>query len=113
MTYKYVYEFLNGYTVSERTRRAQDYDLWFRFFAEGYTGDNIHEALYLVREDEAAIKRRTFKVYWNTYKTTRMGFRLLGYPKSWLVKAFFVTLIKGVTPNSIQIAYRNIRKNET
>ena len=113
MTYKSVYNSLKGYTVSDRTRRAQDYDLWFRFFAKGYTGDNIHEALYLVREDEFAIKRRTFKVYWNAYKTTRIGFRLLGYPKRWLVKAFFVTLIKGFTPNFIQIAYRNIRKNKT
>ena len=112
MTYKTVYDSLNGYTVSERTRRAQDYDLWFRFFAEGYTGDNIHKALYLVREDESAIKRRTFKVRWNAYKTTRIGYRLLGYPKRWLVKAFFVALIKGLTPSFIQKAYRSKREKE-
>lgn len=32
MTYKSVYDKLGGYTVSKRTVRSQDYDLWFRFF---------------------------------------------------------------------------------
>lgn len=106
MTYRRVYETLGGYTVAKRTNRAQDYDLWFRFFAEGYAGHNLPEALYLVREDMNAIKRRTFKVRWYAYQTTRIGFKLLGFPRRWLVKEFFRTLIKSLVPYRLAYWYR-------
>lgn len=110
MTYKSVYDALGGYTVSERTRRCEDYDLWFRFFSENLNGDNIHEVLYLVRENENAIRRRTIKGYWNAYKTTRIGFKLLGYPKQWLAREFLLTIIKGLAPYKVQLAYREWHK---
>lgn len=106
MTYKSVYDKLNGYTVAKRTERGQDYDLWFRFFYEGFKGDNIQDALYLVREDANAIARRTFKVRWSVYPTTRMGFKLLGYPKRWLLSVFFYTTIKSITPFVLTEAFR-------
>ncbi|MBU8683564.1 glycosyltransferase [Bacillus haynesii] len=53
-----VYKALDGYRVSRRTRRMEDIDLWLRFFEAGYTGYNLQEALYKVREDESAFKRR-------------------------------------------------------
>lgn len=110
LTYKYVYDRLNGYTVSERTRRAQDYDLWFRFYHEGFNGDSLREALYLVREDGAAIRRRTFQVRWNALKTTRYGFRLLQYPKHWIIEPTVFTLIKAITPYRVIEWYRNWQK---
>jgi len=109
MTYRRVYETLGGYTVAKRTNRAQDYDLWFRFFAEGFQGHNLPETLYLVREDLNAIKRRTFKVRWNAFKTTRFGYRLLGFPKIWLIKEFFVMLFKSLVPYRIMYLYRKIQ----
>lgn len=109
MTYKWVYDSLNGYVVAERTNRGQDYDLWFRFFAKGYIGDNIQEPLYLVREDSNAFKRRTFKVRWSTWETTKIGYDLLGYPKSWLIKPLFINIIKSLTPAKIQELYRKVQ----
>lgn len=106
MTYKYVYEQLNGYTVSTRTMRSQDYDLWFRFFHNGFQGKNILEPLYYVRENEDAIKRRTFKVRFNAYKTTLIGFKLLNYPLHWYIKPTCTLLIKGIVPVKIVLAYR-------
>ena len=110
MTYKYIYDSLGGYTVSERTKRGQDYDLWFRFFHSGYSGDNINDPLYYVREDMNAIKRRTFKMRWEVFQTTRYGFRLLQYPRIWIVGAFFRTLFKSLTPYKIQYLYRLFQK---
>lgn len=98
MARRHVYDQLGGYTVSERTMRGQDYDLWFRFFHKGFKGCNLQEVLYLVREDTAAIKRRSFKVRWNGFRTTVYGYRLLEYPKHWLVIAFMRTLVKSLTP---------------
>ena len=106
MTYKYVYDKLDGYTVSERTARGQDYDLWFRFYNAGFNGNNIREPLYLVREDDAAIRRRTFKVRWNSFRTTAYGFKLLGYPKYWIVKPFVSVILKSLTPYKLQNQYR-------
>lgn len=107
LTYKAVYDALNGYTVAERTKRAQDYDLWFRFYHAGFQGDNLKEALYLVREDEAAIRRRTFRVRWYGFQTTCYGFRLLGYPKRWLIRPFLSTVMKSLTPVWAMKLYRN------
>lgn len=105
MTYKHVYDKLNGYTVSKRTTRSQDYDLWFRFFYNNFRGNNILEPLYYVRENEDAIKRRTFKVRINSYKTTLIGFKMLSYPKSWYIRPTLL-LLKGLIPTKLVVFYR-------
>lgn len=107
---RYVYDRLGGYTVAERTNRAQDYDLWFRFYNEGFKGSNLREPLYLVREDAAAIRRRTFNVRWNAYKTTIYGFDLLGYPKWWLIRPAIVMVLKSIVPFRIVELYREMQK---
>ena len=106
LTYKRIYDALGGYTVAERTKRAQDYDLWFRFFAAGFSGYNLQEPLYLVREDMNAIRRRTFKVRWNAFQTTRIGYKLLGFPKWWLVQKFFKMIGKSLVPYPLIYRYR-------
>lgn len=113
LTYRRVYEKLNGYTVAERTMRAQDYDLWFRFFFEGFSGRNLQEALYFVREDMNAICRRTFKVRWNAFKTTRIGYKLLGFSKLLLLKAFLIMILKSLIPYRLMAWYRGYQKRKT
>lgn len=106
MTYKSMYDALGGYTVAKRTERGQDYDLWFRFFAAGYKGANMEEPLYWVREDINAIKRRTFKVRWSIFQTTRFGYKLLGFPKWWIVMEALKVLFKSLVPSKAVLAYR-------
>ena len=106
MTYKRVYDALKGYTVCERTMRAQDRDLWFRFYHKGFVADNIQEPLYLMREDDAAFKRRTFKVRWNAFKINYYGYKLLGYPKIWLIKTALVMIYKSIIPYKLVMLYR-------
>ncbi len=108
LTYKYVYDNLKGYTVCPRTVRGQDRDLWYRFFAAGYKGVNTDEPLYLVREDEAAIKRRTAKVRWNSFKTDIIGYRLLGYPLKWYLRPL-INLMKIFVPTSLVLKYREMQ----
>lgn len=106
MTYKRVYDELGGYTVSEVASRAEDVDLWFRFFAADFCGENIPEPLYFVRENVDAIKRRTFKSRWNAFKIRIYGYKLLKFPKIWIIKPFFITLFKSLTPVWIVNIYR-------
>ena len=103
MTYKRVYDNLGGYVVSERTIRGQDYDLWFRFYHHDYKGDNLSDVLYLVREDEAAFKRRTFKVRLNGFKTACIGYKLLGFPKRWLIRPGFKMVAKSLVPTKLMM----------
>ena len=112
LTYKSVFDALGGYTVAKRTSRCEDADLWFRFFAAGYIGGSMPDVLYFVREDENAIRRRTFVSRWRAYDTTRMGFKLLGFPKRWLVKEFFLTLAKSLTPYRAQYWYRKYQQKK-
>lgn len=112
LTHRYVYDRLNGYVAVERTKRCEDYDLWFRFFHADFSGYNLQEALYYVREDINAIKRRTFSSRRDAFRTTKIGFRLLGFPRRWLVAPFFTMLFKSVVPYKLIALYRSYHKKK-
>lgn len=112
LTYKYVYDSLGGYTVEKRTERGQDYDLWFKFFAKGYKGYNMQEPLYLVREDINAIKRRTPKVRLQVLKTTKIGYKMLGFPKRYYIKTALKTYLKCLIPSWMMAKYRKKQKEK-
>lgn len=80
------YDTVGNYTVSWRTERGQDLDLWFKFFGAGLQGRNLREPLYRVREDSSAIRRRTARTRIGAYVTRLKGNRLLGYPPSAYVR---------------------------
>lgn len=102
------YAALGGYTVAKRTQRGQDLDLWFRFMASGRRGANLPSPLYLVREDLSAVKRRSFIVRWRSLQTTLLGYRLLGAPTWWYVRAV-LELSKALVPAPLFMAYRGVQ----
>ena len=96
---------LGGYTVSKRTERGQDYDLWFRFFAAGFRGYNLQEPLYRVRENAATFSRRTFRSRLYICQTMFIGYRMLGFPLRcylYILRNIFA----GVTPAFLRNLYR-------
>ena len=99
-----VYKELNGYNIKKYTTRCEDVDLWFRFFSRGFKGYNLSEALYKVRDDNDAYKRRTFKNYFNLLLTNLNGFRLLNIP--FLYYIFLMKpIISAITPKRIMQYY--------
>ncbi len=91
-----VYNALGGYTVSKETMRAEDADLWFRFFAAGYKGYVIQEPLYRYRESKEDFKKRTLKAALGARKVKLNGYKLLGVPRrKWFLawKPVFVACI--------------------
>ena len=106
LTYKYVYDKVGGYTVAERTRRAEDLDLWFKFYREEFEGANLKDVLYIVYENEDSIRRRKVSDRWLTFQVQVKGFRMLNYPKWWLIKPFFGRLIRSLAPFWVQKLYR-------
>ena len=68
---------LGGYGVEPFIRRCEDLDLWFRLYAAGHKGANIQEALYSMRDDRNARKRRTLKSRINEARVRLSGLRML------------------------------------
>lgn len=110
MAKKIVFETLCGYTVEKRTERSEDSDLWFRFYKAGLKGANMQEVLYYVREDAAAIRRRTFKSRWRSFQTTRYGFELLDYPRWWIIRQAVITAFKSIVPYRLIEIYQWVQK---
>lgn len=91
MTYKTVFDSVGGYTVKPRTNAGQDYDLYFKFFAEGFSGHNIKESLYEYRKYKTIpISVGIFefiKHNFTMFQTKWIGFRRLKFPKHFYVFA--------------------------
>lgn len=87
MVRRETFDRIGNYTVVWRTQRGQDADLWFKIFAAGFVGHNLPEPLYKVREDAAAIRRRTPLVRLRSFLTYVKGARSLGYGPSAYVRA--------------------------
>lgn len=112
MMKKDVYDKLNGYSLSKRAIRCEDVDLWFRFFSNGFVGENINEYLYYVREDKNALKRRNFLGSYNACRTLLYGYYTYKYP----LKQYIYVLkpiLSYLLPNKIkEIFHKNKWKNK-
>lgn len=87
---------VGGYRVARETQRTEDYDLLMRMYAAGYTGANMPDVLYSVREDESLYRRRKYWYRFNEARVRYRGFRSLsllpaGLP--YVVKPLLVGLI--------------------
>lgn len=75
MTYKRVYDALDGYSSDPSVERCEDLDLWSRFFAAGFHGYNLPDELYTILEDENAVRRRDLRNRLNTAKTLNNAYK--------------------------------------
>lgn len=105
MARRAVFEKVGNYTVSWRTERGQDVDLWFKFFREGLVGRNLAEPLYRVREDEQSIRRRTPRARLGGYVTRVKGYRSLGYPLKPYLRST-ASLLKILVPYKVYSVHR-------
>lgn len=84
------------YTVSRKTLRAEDYELFMRAYAKGDVGENITQPLYNFREDKDCYTRRKYRERWYEAVVRFEGFAKLGLlPKgiAYVVKPMIVGLI--------------------
>lgn len=72
---------IGGFRVTKETRRAEDYDLFFRLYAKGYKGYNIQKKLFNYRieiEKERNKKYRPMHDRINEVKIRMEGYKSLG-----------------------------------
>lgn len=80
MIRKEAYDAVNGYRDIPHTLGVEDYDLWFRLYAEGYKGYILQEVLYHMFDGREAAKRRTFKRRLNEAWVRWKGYKMLKIP---------------------------------
>lgn len=100
-------EFVGGYKDVYWTRRVEDYNLWFRLYAEGYKGANLNEPLYNVRDDANAFRRRKFRYRINEAIVRLNGYTILKLPKINYIYALR-PILTAIVPHKI---YVKIRRN--
>ena len=93
---KSVYDALGGYTVDRTTMRAEDLDLWFRFYELGFAGYNLQNVLYRYRESTSDFGKRTVKAGIQTAKVFWKGYKKVNIPwrkRIWVFKPIIMALI--------------------
>lgn len=90
MMRKSVYDLLDGYLVSERTKRGQDYDMWFRFYAKGFRGYNLQVPVLRYHDSLSDYgKKSSWEMMWGVTKTMWFGFNACKMPLHlypWILK---------------------------
>ena len=94
------YKAVGGYTVDPKLLRCEDYHLWIKMFAKGYRGYMLSEALYKMRDDRAAKRRRNFKGKIRVMNVQRYAIRSLHLPK-WTYIYCLRPIIVGLLPDFI------------
>ena len=100
MMRKNVLQRLNGYSTEDYAERTEDYELFMRLYALGYTGYNLQEKLFLYREDRNAFTKRKYRYRINEAKVRYIGFGQLGIRKGNL-KYIAKPLVIGLIPRGV------------
>lgn len=112
MMRKACYDALGGYRVAKETARAQDLDLWFRFYEKGFKGYNIQKPLCRYHESPDDYSKRTVKAALGISKIRRQGYKRLGFP--WYVRIFSLKpIISALLPRKLKIAYHAMCRKRT
>lgn len=98
---------IGGYRVANETRRAEDFDLWMRLYANGSKGYNIQEKLYYIREDKQAYSRRKYRFRIDESIVRYKGYKLLDIFTPGKTVYVLRPLIVGLLPNFL---IKKIRK---
>ena len=106
MVRKEVLDAVEGYTISEKLLRVEDYHLWIKMYAKGFKGYNIQEALYMMRDDREAYHRRQFKYRVNEARVKMIAVKELGLPFTSNIYALRPLLV-GLLPEGLYKKLRN------
>lgn len=107
MVRREAYEDVDGYSISKKLLRVEDYHLWIKMYEKGHKGINICQPLYLMRDDRKAQRRRKLRYRFNEAFVKAYAIKALKlkrYNYIWC----FVPIIKGIIPGAV---YRYFHRN--
>jgi glycosyltransferase EpsE len=99
---------INGYSAKVAKRQGEDYDLFMRLYACGYSGMNIQKVLFRYFVNQTSMNKRKFPHYFDEAKIRYNGFKLLGilYPVGWIY--IFKPLLAGLIPKCILFNFQRM-----
>lgn len=105
MIRKRAYDLVNGYRDIPQTLGVEDYDLWFRLYAQGIIGYVMQEPLYHMFDGRGAAKRRTFKRRMNETWVRKEGYHMLKIPMRYRIYTL-KPVVLGLVPQWLYVLLR-------
>lgn len=102
------YATLGGYSSNKDTARAEDLDLWFRFFQKGFHVYNLQQPLYKYRESISDYYKRSLKAAVGTTRVYLRGYRMLHFP-FYAYPFAFKPIISALLPNKLMYYYHQVK----
>ena len=104
---RYVLERLGGYSVEKYTRRCEDLELWYRFFAMGMKGYNLPQYLYIKKQGLEDYRRRKVIHGVEMFFIHLRGLRMLHSPAYKYVLAV-KPVVSAMIPKRIMMKYHKL-----
>lgn len=104
---RYVLERLGGYSVEKYTRRCEDLELWYRFFAMGMKGYNLPQYLYIKKQGLEDYRRRKVIHGVEMFVIHLRGLRMLHSPAYKYVLAV-KPVVSAMIPKRIMMKYHKL-----
>ncbi len=101
---------VGGYSVSKSLLRVEDYHLWIKMYKAGYRGYILPEILYKMRDDENALKRRTFRGRVNEARVRYIACRAFRLPLISYIHILRPLLVALLPKPLYRYLHRNIAK---
>lgn len=100
---------VGGYTVSSRTMRGQDYDMWCKMYASGCRGYVMQEVLFDYYEDRNKIKEVKWKSRYYNFRTHIIWRKKMGLPIKYDLYAY-KELVAMLLPQSLLVKYKQLQR---
>lgn len=110
MVRKEAYMAVDGYSVSKKLLRVEDYHLWVKMYTKGFYGMNIQEPLYYMRDDRNAQNRRKFRYRLNEAYVKKCVVKSFKLPKKKYIYCLKPILI-GLVPNRIYDKLHKVKQS--
>lgn len=101
---KEIYDIVGGYSVSKSFLRVEDWHLWIKIYSKGYRGYILSEALYKMRDDGNALRRRKFKYRINEARVICLAVKELNLP-AWKCIFAVKPILTALLPKSIYMFF--------
>lgn len=102
---------VGGYTVSPRTMRGQDYDMWCKMYSADCRGYVMPDVLFDYFEDRNKIKEVKWKSRWYNFRTHMIWRKKMGLSMKYDIYAY-KELLAMVLPHSILVKYKKAKRSQ-
>ena len=106
MVRKSAFDKVGGYSTEKQFLRVEDWNLWVKMYSVGSKGYNLEEALYKMRDDRNATRRRKFK-----YRINEMNMCIFAVHKLNLPKYYYIFALRPIMVGLLPIRlYERLHK---